>query len=104
MAPFYIDYVDRFSLVTASPKLNLEVIGDLTFTLHLNMAELTFKFNMYPFKFTPFDILLRMDATHPSRYCTGMDYIVRTFLMEIMVEWRVKECIWGTLGIVTDND
>ena len=48
-------------MITANPKLNLEVRGDMRFTLHLGFIEFTLALNMYPFKFTPFDILLRMD-------------------------------------------
>jgi len=73
-------------------------------TVHLSHMELTLSLDMYPFKFTPFDILLRMDALHPKRYCTGMDYMVRTFLAQLMVEWRVKECFYGLAGILTEND
>ena len=103
-APFFVDYVDKFSLISAAPKFNLEVLGNLRLTLHLGYMELTLSTEMYPFKFTPFDILLRMDALHPNRYCTGADYMVRTFLAQLMVEWRVKECLFGIAGILTDND
>ena len=103
-APFYIDYVDKFSLVNVNPKFNLEMLGDIAVTFHLGYAELTLVSNMFPFKFTPFDIKLSMDALHPKRYCTGMDYTVRTFMAQFMVEWRVKECLFGIFGIVTGND
>jgi len=43
----------------------LEVIGDFKATLHLGIVELSLKWNMYPFKFTPFDALVRMDALYP---------------------------------------
>jgi len=33
-----------------------------------------------------------------------MDYKVRTFLAELMVELRAKECNVGIIGTVTDND
>ena len=96
--------MDRFSLISSAPKFNLEVLGDLQFTLHMGYFELTFSMDMYPFKFTPFDIMLRMDALYPDRYCTGADYLVRTFLAQLMVEWRVKECQVGLIGRLTDND
>ena len=96
--------MDKFALISAAPQFNLEVISDLSFTLHLNIVELTLAFKLYPFKFTPFDMLLRMDAMHPKRYCTGMDYKVRTLLFDLMVEWKVKECNYGVVGMATDND
>lgn len=103
-APFFLDTVDAFTLVSMAPKLHLNVLGDFKFTIHVGFFELTFSINMYPFKFTPFDILYRIDALHPSRFCTGMDWQVRTFLAELMVEWRAKECHYGLFGILTDND
>lgn len=103
-APFFVDYEDKFALVKAEPKFNLEVFGDIAVTLHFGFAELTMALNMYPFKFTPFDIKLAIDALHPKRYCTGMGYTVRTFMAQVMVEWNVKECLFGVLGIVTEND
>ena len=66
--------------------------------------ELSLSMDMYPFKFTPFDILLHMDALYPDRYCTGADYLVRTFLAQLMIEWRAKECYTGLIGRLTDND
>ncbi len=41
---------------------------------------------------------------NPARYCQGLDWKVRTFMAQLMVEWRVKECTWGLAGILTDND
>ena len=73
-APFYIDYVDRFAMLKSSPKFNLELFGDLEVTLHFGYVEIGVVLNLYPFKFTPFDIKLAIDAMHPERYCTGMDY------------------------------
>lgn len=104
LAPFYLDYVDKFSMISSAPQFNLEVISDLSLTLHFGVAELTFAFKLYPFKFTPFDIMLRMDPLHPKRYCTGMDYRVRTLLFDLMVEWKMKECNYGIVGMTTEND
>jgi len=33
-----------------------------------------------------------------------MAWEVRTFLAQIMIEWRAKECHYGLVGILTDND
>ena len=103
-APFFLDTIDRFTLVTANPKLNLELLGNAKFTAHLGEAEISLVFNMYPFKFTPFNIMLQADALHPERYCTGMDYDVKAFLAEVMIETRINECYWGVLGLSTDQD
>ena len=80
------------------------MVGSLKFTAHLNFIELSGELKMYPFKFTPFDFLVRMDALHPNRNCFGFGYLVRTLMAELMIETRVNECYWGLAGILTDND
>ena len=96
--------MEKFTLVSAAPTFNMEVLGDATVTFHLGYVELTLVLRMYPFKFTPFDILFRVDSLHPKRFCWGMDYLVDTFLAQVFVEWKVNECAWGVAGIVTGND
>ena len=73
-------------------------------TAHLDFIEATAVFDVYPFKFTPFDLLLRMDTMNPDRKCWGLDYAVRTFLAEFKVELKVNECIQGLMGTRTNND
>ena len=84
--------------------MHLSVLGDFHFTIHIGYVELTFIVNLFPFKFTPFDTLFRLDALHPTRYCSGLDWKVRAFMAQLMVEWRVYECNWGLAGILTEND
>ena len=103
-APLFLDTVDRYTLLSANPKFIFEILGEVEFTLHLNFIEFTFKVNMNPFKFTPFDILLRTDAMHPDRSCSGFNYKVRSFTTELMIETRVNECYFGLLGSYTEND
>ena len=91
-APFYLDTIDRYTLLSSRPKFIFEIYGKIQVTLHLNFINITLSFNVAPFKFTPFDILLRMDMLHPRRYCTGMDYQVRTLISEVHIETDVKEC------------
>jgi hypothetical protein len=96
--------IDRFTLLSARPQFNFEILGNLSFTAHLNFMEVTLSLDMYPFKFTPFDVLLRADALHYQRYCFGFDYVVKTLLANVMIETRVNECFYGLAGIMTDND
>ena len=80
------------------------MIGTIRLTLHLNFIEVSAVLQMYPFKFTPFDILFRIDPFPPKRHCFGLSYIVRTLLAQVMLETRVNECYWGLAGILTNND
>jgi len=100
----YLDTVDRYTLLSANPKFIFEILGSFKFTLHLNFIEISLLVNVNPFKFTPFDILLRGDMMHPHRRCSGLDYKVRTFTTDLMIETNVNECYYGLLGIVTDVD
>ena len=102
--PLYLDTVDAYTLLSANPKFIFEVLGSISFTLHLGFIEVTLAVNVHPFKFTPFDILLRTDMMHPERYCSGFDYKVRTFETDVMLETRVNECFYGLLGFLTDTD
>ena len=100
-----MDTIDRFTLLSARPKFIFEIFGRIELTLHLNFINITVAFNVAPFRFTPFDIMLRMDTLHPRRYCTGMDYQVRTLISEVHLETAVNECDYGLIGgFLTDND
>ena len=104
-APFFLDTIDRYTLLSARPKFIFEIYGKIELTLHLNFIDITVSFDVAPFRFTPFDIMVRMDALHPRRYCTGMDYQVRTLISEVHLETAVKECNYGLVGgILTNND
>ena len=70
----------------------------------MNWIEATAVFEVYPFKFTPINALLRMDTVYPDRKCWGLDYALRTFFAEVKVELKVNECIQGYLGTSTNND
>ena len=101
----FLDTVDRYTLLSANPKFICEILGSFRFTLHLNFIEISFLVNVNPFKFTPFDILLRGDMVHPTRRCSGLDYKVRTFTTDLMIETKVNECYYGLIGgVLTDND
>lgn len=65
VAPLFLDTVDKYTLLSANPKFVLEVLGSFKFTVHLRFIEITLAVNVNPFKFTPFDILLRTDMMHP---------------------------------------
>jgi len=104
VAPLFLDTVDKYTLLSANPKFILEVLGSFKFTVHLIFIEITLAVNVNPFKFTPFDILLRSDMMHTQRYCTGLDYKVRTFTTDLMIETRVIECSYGLIGALTNND
>lgn len=103
-APVFLDSIDVFTLVSAAPTFNMEVIGHSSVTIHLGFIELTLSLKMFPFKFTPFDILFRVDALQPKRYCSGMNYKVETFFAQLEVEWRVNECHFGLAGLLTNTD
>ena len=104
-APLFLDTIDRFTLLSARPKFIFEIFGRIELTLHLNFINITVSFDVSPFRFTPFDIMLRMDTVHPRRYCTGMDYQVRTLISEVHLETAVNECDYGLIGgFLTNND
>lgn len=90
--PLFLDSVDRYTLLSANPKFVWEILGSFKFTVHLGFIEVSLKVNMNPFKFTPFDLMLRTDMVHPKRTCSGMDYKVRTFMTDLKIETRVNEC------------
>ena len=90
--PLYLDTIDRFTLLSANPKFMFNLLGDYTFTVHLGFWEITLSLDLYPFKFTPFDILFRMDMLHPERRCDGMNFEVKSFVADVMIESRVNEC------------
>ena len=103
-SPIYLDSIDKFTFVSASPKLKLEILGSLTFTIHLGMFELDIILDTFPFKFTPFDLMFRLDMTQPRRNCWGFDYAVETLAAEVNIATRVNECYWGLFGILSDQD
>ena len=103
-SPVFLDTVDKYTMISAAPKFNLEILGNMTFGLHLGIVELKAVLNSYPFKFTPLDVMLRADAMQPERYCMGLGYGVKTLLADLMVEARVNECHMGLLGSRTGND
>ena len=102
--PMFLDSLDRYTLLSANPKFVMEILGSWKFTVHLGFIEISLKVNMNPFKFTPFDLMLRTDMVHPKRTCSGMDYKVRTFTTDLMLETRVNECFYGLIGMYTDTD
>jgi len=103
-APFYLDTIDRFNLISANPKFSFQIFGSFGFTLHLGYFEITLTSAAYPFFFTPLDLMFKMDALHPVRNCNGLNYSVTTAMADIKVDTRVNECYFGLLGILTDND
>ena len=104
VAPMFLDSLESYTLLSANPKFVMQILGSFKFTLHLNFIEISFLVNMNPFKFTPFDMLLRTDMVHLQRTCSGMDYKVRTFTTDFMIETRVNECFYGLIGTLTDTD
>ena len=102
--PIFLDLIEDYTLVSASPRLDWEIISDLRFNIHLNFIELTVHLEFLPFKFTPFDFLFRLDSTATQRYCLGFDSYVRTLLAQIKFEYRVMECTYGLVGYLTGND
>lgn len=85
VAPLYLDTIDQYSMITARPKIRFETLGSLQWTFHLNFVELTYDFVLFPWQFTPIDLLLRVDALHPERHCSGISYNMRTFLLDLLV-------------------
>ena len=68
-APFYLNIIDRYTLLSANPQFIMELVGSMRFGLHLGWIEFIVDLRGYPFLFTPFNILLRQDMVHTKRRC-----------------------------------
>ena len=87
-----------------NPNLFVEGSAMGSGTLKLSVIELTLKFKLMLFKYTPFDYQMAWDLDNKGRICYSLGYFFEVFDLSLETEWNINECMFGVLGYLLSDD